>query len=180
MRRPVSKGARRSMRFTYRSFIAASLLLGACGGEGGGGGAVMDAGADGAVMDAGADGAVTKGCSSDAACADGSSCVGGKCVADTTEARVTIDPKARGCELLVEQTGSSTTASASFGTSLLGSYVARAPRMGVSFVAKTDAPISGDEITLTFSGADSFALVKSRCVDAKGKALAGSAVELAP
>lgn len=60
-----------------------------------------------------------------------------------------------------------------------GEFVPRAPHVGVSFAATSDASIANQELArAAFTGTGTLELVKAECFDASGAAIAGDVVTL--
>ena len=121
--------------------------------------------------------AATAGCSSANPCDEGFVCVEERCVAGG-EVDVAIDSAARACEVLLRDGKEAQAVDVRFGASVKGSFVRRAPRLALSFVAAEDKTIAASDVVPTAVGAGLPELVTATCTDAKGKALPKSAFAL--
>lgn len=90
-----------------------------------------------------------------------------------------VNGNVRACDLVFRATGDEVP-SVSFGGSVMGQYVPKAPNLGVSFVAKNDGSLEGQELgRLVFRGAVTPAeLVSATCFDAAGKPIEGDVIRL--
>jgi hypothetical protein len=104
-------------------------------------------------------------------------CEEGTCVA-AKGAALRVDAAARGCEVLLEDTDAVKIASAQFSGVARGSYLRRAPRTAVSFIATSDAPIGSGDARVLFAGEGQPKLLESDCVGADGKKLSNVTVSL--
>ena len=121
--------------------------------------------------------AATAGCSSASPCDDGFVCVDERCVAGG-DVDVEIDSAARACEVLLRDGEQAQAVGVRFGAGVKGSFVRRAPRLALSFVAAGDEAIAASDVVPTAVGAGAPELVTATCLDAKGKALPKSAFAL--
>jgi hypothetical protein len=67
---------------------------------------------------------------------------------------------------------------ARFGGTVKGSFVRRAPRLGLSLVATKDAPIDASDLAFAVQGSAEPDLVSVSCFDGAGKALPASAFQV--
>ena len=116
-------------------------------------------------------------CTETTACGDGKVCQAGACVA-AKGAGLRVDAAARGCEVLLEDTETAKIARAEFGAEARGSYLRRAPRTALSFIAATDVSLGGGAARVLFAGDGQPKLLDSECVGADGKKLSGALVSL--
>ncbi len=85
------------------------------------------------------------------------------------------DSSVRACDVLLRFDGSEIP-KAFFGAAVLGEAVPKAPHLSLSFVARSDAPLSGesDLVSLRFEGASQAAeLVRASCFDGSGARVDG-------
>jgi hypothetical protein len=119
-------------------------------------------------------------CLEDDACSsEDLTCMAGTCQG-TFDVGVTVSNKnARGCDVLVTEQGSRV-ADATFGETVKGTFVREAPKVALSFISTSDAPIDGNGIQLQLIGAGSDGLqVESvECADRAGKPLEGVTIAL--
>lgn len=118
-------------------------------------------------------------CLEDDTCKGELACMAGTCQG-TFDVGITVsDKNARGCDVLVTEQGSRV-ADATFGETVKGTFVREAPKVALSFISTSDAPIDGKGIQLQLVGADSDGLqVESvECADRTGKPLKGVTVAL--
>jgi hypothetical protein len=141
-------------------------------------------GDDDGAKPAAADGGVTTGsgasgevCSPDKLCADGLVCSSGRCAAGGA-LTLSVDSAARGCELVLTDGPKAKVTEVRFGDGVKGSYVRRAPRVGLSFIAAKDEAIPGAQISLVVAGDGQPTVARTTCVDSKGKALPKAAVSV--
>jgi hypothetical protein len=116
-------------------------------------------------------------CSADKLCGEGLVCSSGKCAAGAA-LTLSVDSAARGCELLLTDGPDAKVSDVKFGDGVKGSHVRRAPRLGVSFISLKDEAIPGAQISLVVAGKGEPKVVKTNCVDAKGKTLPKAVVSL--
>ena len=113
-----------------------------------------------------------------AACADGLACIEGTCKGESEAGLVVGDKRARACDVLVLEEGARV-ADVVFGDGVLGTFVREAPRVAVSFIANTDAAISGSAIRVRVNGDISGLSVQEvECAGADGATLSGAKVSL--
>ena len=121
-----------------------------------------------------------KGCACKAgnACDDGLICSSNVCGEGTASGVVVSSTNARGCDVLLEEKGVRVEKVA-FDGSVKGTFIRQAPRVALSFVSASDAPIGAGAIKLTLSGPSSqVAVAKVTCVDTKAAPIAGATVKL--
>lgn len=112
-------------------------------------------------------------CKSGSVCNDGLACSNNVC-APPVAAGLQIDAAARGCELLLTESGTSTVVSANFKNGVKGTFIRHAPQVAVTFVAAGDSAI-GANVELGLGGpASGLTVTKSNCVDVKGARLTSS------
>jgi hypothetical protein len=90
-----------------------------------------------------------------------------------------INATVRACDLLFEASGDEVP-SVTFGPTVRGEFVPKAPNVGVAFVAAADASLEGQELgRLVFTTAGQTAtLVTSTCFDANGAPVPGDVVRI--
>jgi hypothetical protein len=89
---------------------------------------------------------------------------------------------ARGCEVLLTESGGAAVEGVAFDRSLKGTFIREAPRVAVSFVSVGDQPIAAGAVRVTLgAGAFSGITVQSvSCVDDKANAIAVATATLNP
>lgn len=117
-------------------------------------------------------------CSAAVACADGSVCLDGKCVAGESRG-IVVPGNARGCELVLTDVANAQVASVAFGSGVKGSFVRRAPRTGVSLIADGDHGIDEKGASLVLAGSGDPTISKVACVDNAGAAIPNASVSFA-
>jgi hypothetical protein len=147
-----------------KAFFLAALLLAACGGHGGS--------SQAGKIDAG-----SGTCGAAQPCGDGFVCLRGECV-EGEALHVVVDPKARGCQAALRDASDAVLLGASFGAEVQGSFVHRAPKLGLSFIAGQDSAIEPEQVDVLVSGGGTPKVEKSSCVDASGKELEHAAFDL--
>lgn len=90
-----------------------------------------------------------------------------------------LNASIRACDLLFEVSGDEVP-SVTFGPTVRGEFVPKAPRVGVAFVASADVSLEGQELgRLAFTRAGQTAtLVSSSCFDSSGAAVEGDVVRI--
>jgi hypothetical protein len=116
-------------------------------------------------------------CSADQLCGEGLVCSSGKCAAGGA-LTLNVDGAARGCELSLTDAADAKVTEVRFGAGVTGSFVRRAPRLGVSFISAKDEAIPGGQISLFVAGEGLPKIARTVCVDSKGKALPKAVVSL--
>jgi hypothetical protein len=112
-------------------------------------------------------------CKTGDVCNEGLACVDSKCVPPVA-AGLQVDAAARGCELLLTESGTSTVVSANFKNGVKGTFIRQPPRVAVTFVSGGDTAI-GNNVELGLGGpATGVTVTKSSCVDVKGARVGGS------
>lgn len=118
-------------------------------------------------------GAATCACKTGDVCNEGLACVDAKCVPPVA-AGLQVDAAARGCELLLTESSTSTVVSANFKNGVKGTFIRQPPKVAVTFVSGGDTAI-GSNVELGLGGpATGLTVTKSSCVDVKGARVAGS------
>lgn len=157
------------MRNEWRGFscvaLIAMLAVAACGDDD-----------DGGATDAGADGS-TAACDSENPCGAGFVCVDERCVAGG-DVSVAISPAARACEVLLQDGDDAEAVSVRFGEGAKGSFVRRAPRLALSFVADDDHAVSAASVVPVAVGGGVPSLIKATCFDKDSKELPETAFTL--
>jgi hypothetical protein len=114
------------------------------------------------------------------ACDDGLACgASNTCGPPATSGFVVSDATARSCDvLLIEE--SATVKSMTLTSAVKGTHLREAPRVAVSFISTSDAPIPAGAVGLVLaSGAASGLTIKKvTCADAAGTPIAGVTVRL--
>ncbi len=149
------------------SALPATLV--GCGNGGGGGGNTQPA------CTAGAKGCA---CKPGNACDDGLTCTGNVCGEGVSSGVVVSSPNARGCDVLLEEKGVRVEKVA-YDSTVKGTFIRQAPRVALSFVSASDAPIPNGAIKLTLSGPSAqVAVAKVTCVDSKAAPIADATIKL--
>ena len=107
-------------------------------------------------------------------------CTSGTCRDEARVALTLLTPQARACEGRVELSVDAVPA-VQFDAALRGQQLQRGPALGFSFVTVADAPATGAQVTLIFSGAahaGDAALTTSRCYDRLGNLIPGAGLRL--
>jgi hypothetical protein len=123
------------------------------------------------------DGAAGCACHVDDTCDDGLSCdlTSHQCEATHGVELPAIDPAARSCEVLLEDSGARVVR-ADFAASVQGETVRQAPRTAVTFYAAGDHSIARDAVQIELTGAGTMSVARARCFDRDGHALPGGGV----
>jgi hypothetical protein len=100
------------------------------------------------------------------------------CAPPATGATIT-DARVRACDLLVLVDGDEVPAT-TFSEKVRGAAIPKAPRLAVSFAAREDLPLDGQQpFTFAFTGTPgNVSLVDATCFDAQGAALDGTPLRL--
>ncbi len=118
-------------------------------------------------------------CKANNVCDDGLTCTANKCAGGVTAGFVVSDPKARGCELVLTESGTTSVSKVTFKSGLKGTFVKEAPRTAVTFVSETDATIPTGGVEVALSGdAQGVTVSAVSCVDSAGQKLADAKVSI--
>lgn len=112
----------------------------------------------------------------------GAACGPGGCCAPAVQQGTgihVVNGNVRACDLVFRTSGEEVP-SVSFGGAVIGQHVPKAPNLGVSFVAKDDKSLEGQELgRLVFRGAVAPAeLISASCFDSAGAPIEGDVVSL--
>lgn len=112
----------------------------------------------------------------------GAACAPGGCCAPAVQSGTGIhvaNGNVRACDLVFRAAGDEVPR-VTFGAPVIGQHVPKAPNLGVSFTAREDASLEGQELgRLVFRGTAAPAeLVSARCFDAAGAPVEGDVVRL--
>lgn len=118
-------------------------------------------------------------CLEENACNGDLVCMEGKCTGSFDVGVKVSDGRARGCDVLVNEAGVRV-ADVTFNDKVKGTFVRESPRVAVSFISTTDAPIDASGIHLQVVGDDRAGVTVESvaCADAAGKPLEGVTVSL--
>jgi hypothetical protein len=99
--------------------------------------------------------------------------------ADPSPGPTVADATVRSCDILVQMAGDEVPA-VDFANNVRGQSIPQAPRLAISFAARTDEPLTkGSPFSLRFTGtASSVTLVSETCFDKTGKPVDGMPVVL--
>lgn len=119
-------------------------------------------------------GAATCACKEGSVCNDGLACgADNKCVPPVA-AGLQVDAAARGCELLLTESGATTVLTANFKNGVKGTFIRQAPKVALTFVSGGDTAI-GSNVELGLGGPTSgITVTRSSCVDVKGAPISGT------
>ena len=98
----------------------------------------------------------------------------GCCTSTPPDVQVT-DARVRSCDIVLRVDGDEVPA-VEFDAEVRGQSVPKAPRLGVSFAARTDTAITAAPFQLRFKGAGTASIDHEECFDADGKKLDGTPV----
>jgi hypothetical protein len=118
-------------------------------------------------------------CTNDKRCTGDLTCSANMCFAQDAVSLVVLEPRARGCEVLLVDAQAALTG-VDFGADVRGTSVTEAPRTAVVFIAGEDTPIEEDQVTLRFKAGSlaSPQVSAVSCTDANGAPIAGAKVEI--
>ena len=109
----------------------------------------------------------------DGTCNDGLVCQDELCVPVSHSGLTISDDNARACEVLLS--GVSKNTKVVFADSVKGKTILQGEQMAVTFFSTSDAPISGDAVTVE-GAIEGTQIAKSSCFGKDGEALAGASV----
>lgn len=118
-------------------------------------------------------------CLEDDACGDGLACEDGVCRGESDVGISVSDGRARACDLLLAE-GAGHVHAVAFGDAVKGTFVREAPRVAVSLISASDAPIPADAVSLRVVGdAADVEVADVACADSAGEPLANVTIGLA-
>lgn len=108
-------------------------------------------------------------CLAGSRCADGLVCTDGNvCERPRTEGLPAIDPAARSCEVLLEESGAQVSG-VRFGGSVVGEFVRQAPKTALAFHARGDTAMAGLDVGVEVAGDGAFTIASAHCFDRQGR-----------
>src|SRR5688572_15046215 len=96
-------------------------------------------------------------------CNTGLVCSAGSCV-DESRAGLSVDGKARGCEVVLRDAEGGKLARVAFADDVQGKWLRQGDKIAAAFIAKDDRSIGGGAVQVAYAaGGDAFEILKSHC-----------------
>jgi hypothetical protein len=126
------------------------------------------------------DGELGCACFADGSCKDGLSCVDAVCVSPELVGLRIDAPNARACDVLLQDTQSTSVHSARFAPDVQGHSMRMGDRTALSFINLTDETFADGSVLIEILGTDpqEVRILRTQCADKNGATLTSATIEL--